>query len=355
MDRSVLALSDVNRPAIAAGLVLGALLRSGAAWADDDLARARALFEEAGEYERQGKWPAAQQSLRQALRLRETPQLHYALGWALENDDKLLEAKVEYETALKQAQNRAGAEEPARLATARLADLDKKMPIIKVHVGGGSRGNARVLVDGREIKREDDTATTPVNPGSHVIRIERTGTNEDAVEQMAYVGRSTVRTIDVDAGDAVASRDTTQDRPAVAVVHTSEAPKSGSDKTLPIVLIASGGALVIGGVALLAASSSDASTRDQMHANWCTATACVNNQATRAETTQAASYRRQSSDAADAGNTKQALGFVIGGVGLAAAAMGTYFLVKPGNKESTTQLGAAVLPGGGFASASLKF
>src|SRR5262249_22650549 len=65
--------------------------------------RARALFDEAGALERCGQWAAAQERLRAALRLRETPQLHFALGWALENEDKLIEAKLEYETAARLA------------------------------------------------------------------------------------------------------------------------------------------------------------------------------------------------------------------------------------------------------------
>jgi hypothetical protein len=67
--------------------------------------RARALFDEAGELERQGQWSAAQERLRAAIRIHETPHLRYALGWALENDDKLLEARVQYETALRLAFN----------------------------------------------------------------------------------------------------------------------------------------------------------------------------------------------------------------------------------------------------------
>lgn len=218
LARRVLALTSVRhvaRRAIAAGFVVGAaLLRVSPAEAGDpDLERARALFEEAGELERHGQWGSAQEKLRQALRLRETPQLHYALGWALENEDKLLEARAEYESTVRQGQNRSGSEEATRLAKERLAELEKKMPIIKVRVTGGARAAARVVIDGKEIKRDEDIATTAVNPGSHVIRVERTGT-EESIEQMAYVGRGTVRTVDVDTGDVVATKDTTQERHA---------------------------------------------------------------------------------------------------------------------------------------------
>jgi hypothetical protein len=119
--------------------LLGASER--AARADDETEGARSLFQEAGELELQGQWGAAQERLRQALRLRETPHLHYALGWALENDDKLLEAKTEYDAAVRLGRERAGSEDVTTLATSRLSEIDRK--------------------------------TARVKPGSHVIRIER--------------------------------------------------------------------------------------------------------------------------------------------------------------------------------------
>ncbi|HVJ92860.1 MAG TPA: hypothetical protein VM580_23830 [Labilithrix sp.] len=109
--------------------VFAVLLGTNARAADPNTLRARALFDEAGELERRGQWSAAADRLRAALRLRDTPHLHYALGWALENDDKLLDAKVEYETAARLGAERAGGAEAARLANARLAELEKKLPV----------------------------------------------------------------------------------------------------------------------------------------------------------------------------------------------------------------------------------
>ncbi|MBX3228750.1 MAG: hypothetical protein KIT84_39945 [Labilithrix sp.] len=344
------------RRSIAAGLVLGAaVLHRGPAWAGDpDLERARALFEEAGELERHGNWSGAEERLRQALRLRETPQLHYALGWALENDDKLLEAKAEYETAMKQGQNRSGGEEATRLASARLADLEKKMPVIKVRVTGASKASARVIVDGKEVKRDDDVAILNVNPGSHVIRVERTGTDE-SIEQMAYVGRGTVRSVDVDTGAAVAGRDTTQDRHAPPPLRMSDASSSApGDDLLPWVFVGAGTALVLGGIIVFAASAGDASTRDEMHSSWCVATRCNGNRASVPETPEAAAFRRRASDAADAGNTKQAIGIAMGSLGLAAGALGAYFFMTS-KKTDAPRASVSPLPGGGYASAAFSF
>ncbi len=356
-----------GRPVLAASLVLGLALFHAprlAHAADADTERARALFEEAGELERHGQWGAAQERLRAALRLRETPQLYYALGWALENDDKLLEAKAEYETALRLGRDRPGAEEAVRLATARLADLDRKMPVIRVRVVGGARAATRVIVDGREVKREDDVATTPVNPGSHVIRVERA--SDGGVEQMVYVGRGTVRTVDVDSGDAVAVRDSTQDRHGRASSR-SGAPlrmsvaREPNDSVVPWLLLSGGLAFVAGGGALLLSADGDADERDRMQARWCEATGCSGSSASRPETAEAASYRRAASDAADAGNTKQAIGFALGGAGLIAGTVGAVLLLRgstdgpEGKPRARAHAGAAPLPGGGMATASFSF
>jgi hypothetical protein len=365
MARAVLLLTRMRRH-LAGGLFALAIVSSSAMAraADGDTERARALFEEAGELERHGQWSAAQDKLRAALRLRGTPQLYYALGWALENDDKLLEAKAEYETAARLGREK-NVDEVTRLAAARLTELAEKMPTIKVRVGGAGRGATKVIIDGREVRRDsDDVATMLVNPGSHVIRVERA---DGAVEQMAYVGRGTVRTIDVDAGDAVAARDTPPERHGKAktgVVVTGPAPDQGAESSVvvPWLLLSGGLAFMAGGGALLVSASSDADTRDAMQAKWCTATACNGTTATRPETAEAAAFRREASESASTGNTKQAVGLVLGGTGIVAATVGVILLLRSDNKSSSTEkrvtTRASVEPlqgGGAFANAAFSF
>jgi hypothetical protein len=353
-------------PFVAAATIFSAVQPARAQ--DGDIERARALFEEAGELERHGQWSAAQDKLRAAIKIRETPHLRYALGWALENDDKLLEAKVEYETAARLGRERAGAEEAARLAVSRLAELEKKTPVIKVRVGGGAKANARVIVDGREIKRDDDIAAAPVNPGSHVIRVERpsdgpSGRAPITTEQMVYVGRGTIQTVDIDAGEAVAVRDSAQDRHGRVPSRSPVARRPATTEdgsVVPWVLFTGGLAFVAGGGALLISANGDANDRDAAQARWCTATACSGGTtATRAETPEAASYRREASEAADTGNTKQAFGLAVGGAGLIAATVGAILLLRddthPEKPVTRARASAAPLPGGAFASAAFTF
>jgi hypothetical protein len=331
-----------------------------AAAQDSDIERARALFDEAGELERQGQWSAAQEKLRAAIRIRETPHLRYALGWALENDDKLLEAKIEYETAARLASQKQGADDVARLANARLSEVEKKTPLVQVRVFGGSATGARVIVDGRATTLKDDMVAMPVNPGSRVIRIERPG--QPPNEQLVYVPRGMVRVVDVPRTDTVASRTASHDRhDAASDTTTHLLVKEERSNTVPIILVASGAALVLGGGVLFAASASDASERDERMAQWCTATACSGGTtATLPESADATAHRQAATEAAERGNTKQAIGVAVGGIGLVGVAVGTYFLLR-GQEHPASPTArklaptAGMIPGGAMAGATFTF
>lgn len=341
----------LSRSLLGAPVLLAVLTLAGAARAQpSDLDRARTLFDEAGELERRGEWAAAQDRLRAALRIRETPHLRYALGWALENSDRLIEARTEYEVALRLAQ-RGGADEVSRLASTRIGEVDRKIPLVQIRVKGALAKDTHVLVDGREVKVHGDLGTLPVDPGTRTVRIERNGKSPS--EESVSVQPGVLKVVEV-AGDEGAVVDT---------VPAFVPDNRGRGTTVPWVLVGGGSALALGGVLLFVASSSDVSERDAKLQQWCVATACVGGTtATRPETTEAAAYRREAYDAASQGNTKQMLGAVLGGVGIAGIAVGAYMLIK--NREQTDapraaraglRIDASPLPGGGVAGASLVF
>lgn len=329
------------RPRLGAPVLLAILSLAPRALAEpSDLERARTLFDEAGELERQGQWAAAQDRLRAALRIRETPHLRYALGWALENDQLLIEARTEYEVALRLAQ-RGNAEEVSRLASSRIVEVDRKIPLLQIHVRGRLARDTHVFVDGHELVVHGDIGTLPVDPGARTVRVERSG--KTASEEAVTVAPGVFRVVEVQ-GDTSG----VLDDPAVQ-------PDTRRRSVLPWVLIGGGGALTLGGLGLFVSSASDSSTRDDNMAKWCEATACVNGtNATRPETAEAAGFRREAYDAASRGNTKQVVGAVIGGVGLVGIAAGTYLLVKNRERDDApraarpgVRIDATALPGGG--------
>jgi hypothetical protein len=339
-----------------ASLVLGLVVLGGPSpvlGADADTERARALFDEAGELERRGRWRDAQERLRAALRLREMLQLHYALGWALENDDNLLEATDAYVTAARLGRERRDGAEVTRLSSLRFATVEREMPVLRVRIRGGP---ARVVVDGREVPREGGVASAHVNPGSHVIRVERHG--RGAVEQIDYVGRSAVRTIEI--ADADFRTALKPIRSGTQASRSKGGANAGRDEpVLPWLLLSGGVALLVGGGALVVSAGDDAERRDVMHGRWCAAVACTGARPARTETAEAASWRREAEDAAATSSAKQAAGLSLGGLGLLTATVGILALITgdESSKDTTTRAkaSAAPLPGGAHVRASFLF
>jgi len=260
-------------PALVLSLTLSFAPR---AHADDDLQRARALYDEAGELEKEGRWGAAQDRLREAIRIRHTPNLHYALGWALENDDKADEARSEYDLARRLAAS-SGNAEVEKLASARIEAIDKRPKGSPALVHGPSPENKR---------------------GASVV---------------------------------------------------------------PLVVLAGGGIATVTGIALLVSSTGDASTRDSNSQRWCELTACQGTNPTLPESEEALAARREASEAASRGNTKQVAGAIVGTVGLVGIAVGTYMLLDSGRRKegrsahARVSVDATSLPGGAFGSATLRF
>jgi hypothetical protein len=270
-----------------------------------DLQRARQLFDEAGELELQGQWAAAQDRLRAALAIRETPHLRYALGWALENGGRLLDARSEYELALRLAR-RDGVAEVSKIAAARVAEVERKIPLVQFRVRGTLAKETRVLVDGRDVFVGVNGGTAQVDPGTRVVRIERNG--EATTELSFAMAQGGLHVIDVH-GDTV---------PAAATDGGHDSPASGS-RTLPWVLVGGGAALVASGAFVFVSS-------------------------------------------ADEGSTKPVAGALIGGAGLASLAAGAYLLLARRDRGETTPAGrrafelhGAPLHGGAVAGATLTF
>jgi hypothetical protein len=219
---------------------------------------------------------------------------------------------------------------------------------VQIKVRGALAKDTRVLVDGREVIVHGEMGTVPVDPGPRIVRVERSG--KSPTEETVSVSKGVFRVVEVQGDESIGGGE------ASTAASRSQAP------ILPWALIGAGGAAVIGGVVLFVASSNDVSARDASMRQWCDATACTGTTATRAETPEAAALRADANDAASRGNAKQVVGAIVGGVGIASIAVGTYMLVKHGERANSPRaartglrVDAAPLPGGAMAGAALTF
>lgn len=335
---------------VAVPALLALLLASPAARAQQESGdrRARELFDEAGELERRGNWVLAQDRLQAALRIRETPHLRYALGWALHKGGKLIAARTEYEVALRLAQL-TGNEEVSQLATARIAEVGRQTPLLQVRVLGLFSPDTRVSIDGRDVPMIGNSTTLAVDPGTHVVRIEQAGKVRS--EQSVAVPMGALRVVDVKGSDGTAA------------ITTANPPgeRAESAPVLPWVFLGGGAALVGGGVLLLVASASDLDARDENVRLWCAATACVDGtRPTLPESEEAAGYRREAYDAPERGNTKRIIGGIASGIGVVGIAVGMYMLVKNGARQEAPRatglrVDTSPVAGGGIVSGALVF
>ena len=175
-----------------------------------------------------------------------------------------------------------------------------------------------MLVDGREVRREDDVAWSLVNPGSHVVRVERGGAT--LLEVVAYVGRAGIRTIPVDAPDSEAARATGQDRHVPPPHSITESPGPRRGDLVPLLMLSGGLAFVGGGAALLVSAGLDDDGRREVE------------------------------------RTKATVGVVVGGAGLLGATVGALLLLRSevgtAARPSRARAAIAPIPGGALGAAS---
>jgi len=159
---------------IACLCVLSLLCWDGAALAapgSDDLPRARALFREAEQLERDARWQAAAVKLEAALGVKETPGLRYHLAFCQERLGQLVKALDNYERA--GALIAAGADAPdvSDLLGVARADLEQRVPTLTVRVSGSYQG-VRMLIDEQAVDANRVGHPIRLDPGTHHLRVE---------------------------------------------------------------------------------------------------------------------------------------------------------------------------------------
>lgn len=213
-----------------------------------EMSQARDLFQAGVESARQGRWEEARDAFERSLAIVERASTLLNLAGAQAQTGRLVAAAETYRRFLARDdvdRYRSDAEASLRAVEARIA----RLTIAAV----GLDDDDAVRLDDEPLEHDALGAPIAVDPGRHVVRVERDGSTV-ARQEMA-LGEGEARTVALE----VAPRVATAAEPVVSpVATTTEEPRDGGDDTWVWVGVGIGAAVVIGvavGVAVAVTSS----------------------------------------------------------------------------------------------------
>jgi tetratricopeptide (TPR) repeat protein len=139
---------------------------------------ARALAEHGQGLYDAGRYAEALPVFEQADRLYHAPTLVLAIGKSYAAMGKLVEARARFQRIVDEP-IKAGAprvfQEALAAARAQLAEIDRKIPALQIHVRGGGGTALKVSVDDREIADWTPERFVMLDPGTHRVSVVPTG------------------------------------------------------------------------------------------------------------------------------------------------------------------------------------
>lgn len=304
------------------GLALGVAAVTSASRAvaqtPEELNAARALFQEAYTDEQEKRFTEALEKFQRVAKVRESASVRYRIANVLAELGRLREARDMFRVLAASSESLDAKDKPiAESAAERALVVDKRIPRLKIKPPEEAPADLRVTVDGASVPTG---RPLELDPGEHVVNATATGKKQFESRVKLAEGGETPFDVKLEAGDS--SGDTTA---ATTEVTTD------SKKTIAYVAIGGGGVLFVTGVALLIAREGTISDIEKT---------CPGNVCPTASQADIQDKRDQAGLFAPLG-----VGFSL--VGLAAAGVGTYLLVKnqPASSPATaTARGVRVAP-----------
>lgn len=168
-----MAKSSRIRARVTGCMVIAALLGapSGPAWAaptKQELAKARARFQQATELEQAGNYTQALEAFRDVGQVRMTPQVRYHIGFCEEKLGKLLTALGGYELAMQEA----ASVDPsfAKEVEERIVQLKARIPKLTLK-RDKSATSGRIEIDGVSVGENSVGSPMPFDPGPHLVEV----------------------------------------------------------------------------------------------------------------------------------------------------------------------------------------
>lgn len=143
---------------------------------DAELAAARELFKEGLALEKKGQWEQALGLFDKVANVKLTPQVRYHRALCHEKLGRLVEALNGFELALHEAKNLGStAADVTENAPPHIAALREQVGFVRLHAAGKVR-TSRILLDGKPVLAALLDTDIPLDPGPHVVEVERGGT-----------------------------------------------------------------------------------------------------------------------------------------------------------------------------------
>jgi hypothetical protein len=140
---------------------------------DAELATARNLFAEARQLEQQGRWADALPKLEAIGQVRMTPQVRFHIALCHLHTGKLVAARNGFEAALREARAE-NADQVVREAADHIHALKARIPTVRIRLPE-QPANPTVRIDDSPIHAGLLAAPVPLDPGSHVVRVQAPG------------------------------------------------------------------------------------------------------------------------------------------------------------------------------------
>ncbi|WP_437672736.1 hypothetical protein [Sorangium sp. So ce131] len=259
-----------------------------------DVKSARALFIEGSKLARQGRWDDARVLYARSLQIKPAALTWYSLGVAQKETGRLVEALASFRAFLAEPTTTTTAPyvRPARDA---VAALEKRVARVTIAVSPGEIDGLTLAIDGAPLHGASNRAIE-LDPGAHEIVARAPGFRAAAARFNVPAGRSAEVPITLEPETRATASAGAAARGLPPVADPRPAPPN---RTLPIVVMGAGGALLAGGVVLGLSGVSQAS----------------------------GAATREGPEARSA-KTKGIVGDVLGGIGAATVGVGLYLLLK---------------------------
>jgi hypothetical protein len=274
----------------------------------EEIKAARELFQEAFKDEQERRLPEALEKFQRVAKVKETASVRYRIATVLAAMGRWREARDMYRAlAAAKPSLPASDHDTSDSAAEKAAELDRRMPRLALRLEDHPPPDVRVTLDGAPVPVSTTPRSIELDPGEHVVA---------ASSSQGTVSEHTLTLPD---GGGEFSH---------TVSFGDRATAGHKDRTLAWIALGGGGALLLGGVALLIAREG---AIDDMNTS-CPLRVCP------------ASTRSDVESDRDRAQLFGPLGVGLGLIGLAAVGVGVYLLVRNPSSARTTDTSAHPSP-----------